>query len=225
MKPDYRSRGAKAVHLLQEADALEARKPIYFGERAVNGAQAAELRTEAQELLKPTGLLCEGTTEAALWDPDPSDPHYARETRLFNTLENPDTVSVSASEQRMLAAEKAGVLNPAMDAAASIGAKNSLEKMLSHQMATAHHTAMSMLARATDSRLPAVDAVRLTNAAARLMDAYQNGITALVRLRTGGQQRVHVQYVAVGDGGRALVAGQVGRGSRRNGRGRTKNGG
>ena len=67
-------------------------------------------------------------------------------------------------------------------------------------------------------------AARLTNAAARLMDAYQSGCLTLQKLKTKGTQRVVVQHqqVHVGDGGQAVVAGRIEGGARRGGR--AKNG-
>ena len=52
---------------------------------------------------------------------------------------------------------------------------------------------------------------RLTNAAARLIDAYQSGCLTLQKLKTKGTQRVVVQHqqVHVGDGGQAVVAGRI----------------
>jgi hypothetical protein len=64
-----------------------------------------------------------------------------------------------------------------------------------------------------ESRL---DLARLTNAAARMMDVYQQGCLVLQKLKTGGAQRVLVQYqqVNVKAGAQAVVAGKVGRGSK-----------
>ena len=48
-------------------------------------------------------------------------------------LEHPNSITVGASGQRMSVALAADVLEPAVDAAASAQAANSLEKMLCHQ--------------------------------------------------------------------------------------------
>src|SRR5438046_798293 len=71
-------------------------------------------------------------------------------------------------------------------------------------------------------RLPPGEAARLTNAAARLFEVYQSGCLTLHKLKTGGTQRILVQQqqVNVGQGGRAVVAGTVTRGSRTRGKGR-----
>jgi hypothetical protein len=53
---------------------------------------------------------------------------------------------------------------------------------------------------------------RFTNAAARLIDVYQNGCLILQKLKTKGTQRVVVQYqqVNVSGGSQAVVAGKIG---------------
>ena len=101
----------------------------------------------------------------------------------------------------------------AVDAADSIGAANSLEKMLAHQMAVAHEASLRLLDRALSYEAggfhrrdgDSVEACRLTNAAARLMSVYQDGLLTLQRLRTGGAQTVTVQHVNVASGGQAVV--------------------
>ena len=47
------------------------------------------------------------------------------------------------------------------------------------------------------------------NASARMMDTYQHGLLTIAKVRSGGKQTVVVQHVNVGDGGQAMVAGQV----------------
>ena len=54
-----------------------------------------------------------------------------------------------------------------------------------------------------------IEAGRLFNASARMMDTFQHGLLAFAKIRSGGQQTVVVQHVNVGDGERAMVAGQV----------------
>jgi hypothetical protein len=50
---------------------------------------------------------------------------------------------------------------------------------------------------------------RLLNASARMMESFQHGMLTIAKVRSGGQQTVVVQHVNVGDGGQAVVAGQV----------------
>jgi hypothetical protein len=99
-------------------------------------------------------------------------------------------------------------------------ARNSIERMLFHQMATAHVHAMKCFEMSMGFNLPSnglltVEQVRLLNAAARLMDVYQNGVVVHHRLRTGGKQTVTVKHVVVhqqvqvNEGGRAVIAGTV----------------
>jgi hypothetical protein len=54
-----------------------------------------------------------------------------------------------------------------------------------------------------------IEAARLLNVSARLMESTQRGVMTLHQLRNRGQQRVTVQYVNVTGGGQAVVAGQM----------------
>jgi hypothetical protein len=100
-----------------------------------------------------------------------------------------------------------------IDAAESIGAANSLEKMLAHQMAVAHEASMRLMHRALSYEAggrairegDSVEACRLANGAARLMSVFQDGLLTLQRLRTGGNQTVTVQHVNVAPGAQAVI--------------------
>jgi hypothetical protein len=50
---------------------------------------------------------------------------------------------------------------------------------------------------------------RLSNASARMIQVYQEGLLTLQKLRTGGKQTVVVQHVQVGEGGQAVIAGNM----------------
>ena len=66
--------------------------------------------------------------------------------------------------------------------------KNSIQKMLCHQLAAAHVSGMNLIAGLDTSRgLPHVDAARLTNAAARLFEVYQAGCLTPQKLKSGGR--------------------------------------
>src|SRR5262245_5376230 len=152
---------------------------------------------------------------------------------LCTVQESPDMLTAEASRDRL---ELTGnSITMAVDAAESIGARNSLEKMLAHELAAAHRLAMHMAeqsARLVDRHetwgkinpAHSVEAARLANASARMMGAFQDGLLALDRIRRGGKQTVKVvhQHVAVGPGGQAVVAagGVKGRGRERGGKGR-----
>lgn len=70
----------------------------------------------------------------------------------------------------------------------SAQSQNSLEIMLCHQMAAAHFHLMKLLAGAQAFGLPPVEQAPLTNASARMMQDYQEGLLAMRRFRTGGRQ-------------------------------------
>jgi hypothetical protein len=99
-------------------------------------------------------------------------------------------------------------LAPALDAAETVGAKNSLERMAAHQLAALHIQAMRSLSTGNillDRNIynPAntVEGSRMLNTAARLIKVYQEGLATLAKIRSGGRQVVTVQHVTVNDGG------------------------
>lgn len=135
------------------------------------------------------------------------------EAAYFNPLDtlekDPSMINIESSAKRAGLLLEAGVLPTGLDAAQSIEAKNSLERMLAHQMALCHDAAFKAISQARDKE-DTVDQVRLLNAGARLMETYQKGMLALHKVRTGGKQTVIVQHVHVTEGGQAVVAGSVG---------------
>ena len=131
--------------------------------------------------------------------------------------ESPDMLTAEASRDRLVLTGNSITL--AVDAAESIKARNSLEKMLAHQLAVSHRLALHMAeqsARLVDRHetwgkinpAHSIEAARLANASARMMGAFQDGLLALDRIRRGGKQTVKVihQHVAVAAGGQAVVA-------------------
>ncbi len=137
------------------------------------------------------------------------------------TVEDPDAVTVDASRDRLGLASDAHCLALAADAAETIRAENSLEKMLAHQMAAAHVASMRLIGRAEDEMHAAkfqgghskhdthLSATRLLNTAARLIASFQDGMATLHKMRRGGRQVVTVQHVQVSSGGQAVVAGAI----------------
>ncbi len=190
----------------------------------MQGAEAKRARARAEILLEPTAPVVMGAGEAISWDNQPDEIFKGAHARIVKTLEHPNTVSAGASGDRLSAALGAGVLEPAVDAAVSVQARNSLEKMLCHQMAAAHFAAMRLLEQSANPDLKAEQAARFTNAAARMMDVYQAACLTLLKMKTRGTQRVLVQHqqVNVGSGGQAIVAGRLSRGSRRRRGGRNR---
>jgi hypothetical protein len=126
-----------------------------------------------------------------------------------NTLEAPDEINVAASAKRIDRLTEAGVLVEGLDAAQSIDAQNSLEKMLAHQMALCHDAAFRTLSEASQQE-DTVEKARLLNAGTRLMKTFQEGLQTLHKIRNGNRQTVVVQHVHVSEGGQAVVAGEVG---------------
>ena len=124
------------------------------------------------------------------------------------TLREPSQINQEASIKRLDLAANANIYETALDAAQSIEPRNSLEKMLAHQMALAHDQAFKLSNMAMGQNDP-VEIARLTNASARQMDAYQKAMLTIQKIRCGGKQTVVVQYVTVKDGGQAVVTGKM----------------
>ena len=208
---------------------------------SVERAEAAEMDKAADNFLDPRSHALN------LLGPLPPQPGNGGEllmvTRemqaevpgLVDTVrERPSMLAAEASESRLKLTGNAIVL--AVDAAESIQARNSLEKMLAHQLAAAHRLAMHMAEQSVrlvdrhetwgkiNNPAHTIEAARLANASARMMGTFQEGLLTLERIRRGGKQTVKVvhQHVAVGPGGQAVVAagGVEGRGHKTRGRGR-----
>jgi hypothetical protein len=134
-----------------------------------------------------------------------------------NTLEHPNSIHQTASLDRLILAEATGYQELCIDAADTIGAENSLEKMLAHQMALCHVQGMNLVVKAGKTRDENIS-LKMLNAATRFMDIYQKGFDAIHRAKRGNRQTVVVKYqqVNVTDGGQAVIADSAdGRGLRR----------
>jgi hypothetical protein len=151
---------------------------------------------------------------------------------LVDTIKStPDMVTARASIARINLIAETGNLDLATDVADTIKARNSLEKMLAHQIAEAHGLAMKLAAKSGQflgnvtswdpegrQQISSIEASRLANSAARMMEAFNQGLLTLDRLRNGRRQLVTVQHVTVNPGGQAIVAGALKpSGSRRRG--------
>ncbi len=215
-----------ATHEGRKAEKLRRRRALDQVDAALKMREAERATEDMERLLTPPKrLVGDASLElvpALGYSPD-ADTASIRH-HVVNTLEEPNVISVDASEHRAHAASKAGVLSAALDASVSVGASNSLERMIAHQVAAAHHAGMALLGRVAEDgmvgpRLPPVELARLTNAASRLFDVSQGGCVTLQRMKTGGKQHVIVQHVTVSQGGQAVVAGRVEGGRRRRGKG------
>lgn len=212
-------RSALAIELKTQAaverslakEAERDRVPGWVEESRDRRRWAKRLEAEARALMGPRDevevhpggeVIPEGGTDPNHW--------------LVNTLkEEPSQLAVDASHRRKELLSNMGfdALELGLDAAMSLESSNSLEKMLVHQLASAHLMAMDFQeqARRLPSNTPSDVATKLINSAARMMDVYRKGYEALARVKTGRQQVVRVihQYVQVEGGGQAVVAGNV----------------
>lgn len=216
-------RGEQAIEAFAEADKIDQLPWLTAGDHIVYPREAEKQRLAGDALLipQPPVEILHGEAVA----PDDVAGVPFEQALIADTLrKHPNSVAVGASGKRADAAQRAGVLEPALDAADSARASNSIEKMLCHQMAATHFQAMRLLEKSATEALPPVEVARLTNAAGRMLDVYQNACLVLQKLKTKGTQRVVVQYqeVNVGDGGQAVVAGKLGARGSATGRRRTK---
>jgi len=181
---------------LQEAFALEAEGSNAEGPR--NRAEwgryvAAELRkrgdARSKEIRTAKGEVVTSKAERGLRD----------------TMTVPDLATVEASFERGRLLLQGRVAAMGLDAADSIQAGNSLEKMLAHQLAAVHKVLMEHIGWATPNEYNIEAQSKRLNAAARCMTVYQNGLLTLRKLRQSGNQRITVQYVNVDNGSQAVI--------------------
>src|SRR5262249_15647822 len=130
---------------------------------------------------------------------------------LIDTVRSkPDRVAARASLAPLELPEQTGAPDLAVDTADTIKARNSLEKMLAHEIAAAHALAMKFVAKseqmlgfvtswdtAARQQVSSIEASRLANSAARIMESFNQGLLTLDRLRNGRQQLVTVQHLNV----------------------------
>jgi len=206
MKIPMNRPGAEAADKRQEAEDLRRKARSY---RRQNDAyheqifemEANKLEREAEQLDTPSQSLVVGSGGEII-NP-PGKGIILRDTLIDEELDN---TAVDASRQRLQLLRKLDIIAPALDAANSIIAENSLEKMLAHQIAACHHLGMGLCAEAQECRDPAIQAKKLS-LGIRFMDTFQRGLETLTRLRTGGQQHIVVkhQQVNVSEGAQAVV--------------------
>ena len=184
-----------AIRANQRAARAAASKPESLNEAISNRMDEALANKQGQDLLRPPETLVTACGEAIQSD--------FRLAHLVDTLQNPNMVSIIASEHRLDLAACVGsrVAESAVDAAESAQAGNSLEKMLCHQMAAMHRAGMKLVANSLNTSLPPVEMARLSNAAARMMQVYQKSLLTLQKIRKGAKQTVVVQHVQVSQRG------------------------
>ena len=111
----------------------------------------AKVAASPDDLLNPYDLETAKRWEGRAFDdlPDPvhsiggelvpAEPDHRHGGSMRNTVADPSYITADASKSRLDLAFDAGVLEIGLDAAETIEARNSLEKMMAHQMAAQHH--------------------------------------------------------------------------------------
>ena len=169
--------------------------------RHCNLGEASALAEQSSLALTPLSPLKTGVGGEII--PPASLGHHGLEDRL----KQPDLLDVDVTIKRTQLADDAGVFEMAIETAESVKAKGSVQKMLSHQLAGAHHHAMRLLGEADKQRDPMIKA-KLMNTSTRLMEAFCKGALTLQKLQMGASQIVTVQHVQI-NGGQAII-GNVG---------------
>jgi len=208
---------------------------VAAGKRAAGAAtrdpaQAAQLDAEAFGLEALAAMLRDSAARdlpklqegqgGEIAPPEDCDMPWPMREMAQVVAAEPSMLAADASLDRMKLARNADVLTMAVEAAENAKAQTAMEKMLAHQLAAAHSLSMEMFAAASNDLYryqkardlnPAAlaDAARSGTVAARLVGAYAQGALALDKLQNGARQVITVQHIAVGEGGRALVAGNV----------------
>ena len=123
---------------------------------------------------------------------------------LRDTMAAPGAVAMDASAERLRLVSQVGVdaVSLALDTADSIGASNSLERMLSAQLAVLHTTALNYVGKANLQTDPKC-AVSVMNLGIRAMEVFQRGVLTVKRLRSSGEQRITISHVSVNEGAQA----------------------
>lgn len=128
-----------------------------------------------------------------------SAPEYFKDT-----LSDPDLVSVESSAMRGKLLLNNDVVALGIDISNTVGASNTMEKLLAHQIALAHKIAFQQAELATNED-EATMAFKRLQISAKMMGEAQQGMLTLQKLRNKGAQQMVVQHVHVTDGGRAVV--------------------
>jgi hypothetical protein len=159
--------------------------------------EAFALEQESLALLTPAKPLKRGVGDEIV---PPLELGYSG---LEETLQQPDLLDCDATIKRTRLADEAGVFELAIEAAESAKAKGAVQKMISHQLAAAHHHSLRLLGEADRQKDPLIKC-KLMNTSTRLMEAFSKGALTLQKLQTGANQIVTVQHVSV-NGGQAII--------------------
>ncbi|MDX8400470.1 MAG: hypothetical protein R8K20_09525 [Gallionellaceae bacterium] len=212
---------AKKDSKLEQALAVD-RQGVYLrnDQRPSSPSIARSYKQSAIDRMKVEPETLEVESGELMHNPDDLQATYC------NPLsEWPDQAAVEASLARTDMLGRINCSGLGLDTANSIGAANSMERMLAHQMAACHKTALDLMQEAysldckyrLDPNTSSVIQARKLNSANRLMQTYQQAMVTLSKVRSGGKQTMVVQHVQVNEGGQAIVAGgDTGRGNSEN---------
>jgi len=213
----------KSITQLSMEKKREAHKVRMNGKSKTSGfideLVAQDIEAEAELMLVSNELPI--TTFGEVSHPHIKELWKQNKGLAIDTLKTPGIVPEEASIRRsdLLIQDSMDITSMAIDAANSIKADNSLEKMLAHQMTAAHelmmksaNSAMHELERLNDKQKigryhqeEGVEYQRLVNSTAKLMNAFSNHYLTLQKVRSGGNQTMTVQHVHVNDGGQAVI--------------------
>jgi hypothetical protein len=183
--------------------AVEAKRNAWYDNNRGYPHLVPMYERQAKELIIPESppMICNGEVV-----PMTNEGNWIRDT-----LANPDTPAIDSSIARTDLLEATRSLDVGIDAANTIDARNSLEKMLAHQMAACHVKAMNLIAESGNhAHSLEMQTFRLKQiaVAAKLMDVYQKGMDTLSRTRNAGKQTITVKQVHV-SGGQNVIADNV----------------
>lgn len=120
--------------------------------RMCDFSEATSLAKESCSMLTPIRPLETGAGGEII--PPSSLGHHG----LADRLKHPDLLDCDVTLKRTKLADEAGVFELAIETAESVKAKGSVQKMLSHQLAGAHHHAMRLLGEAGKHQDPMIKA-------------------------------------------------------------------
>ena len=157
--------------------------------------EAGQLRA-ADALMAPVDCIPLAGGEVA----EAGDVHQAKLTT--------DIVSLEASNERVRLVSSLGhdIAALALDTANAVAAGSSIAQMLAHQIAAAHHQAMTLLSKAAvepDENMQ----LRYSSLAAQWMTTMNKAVLTLKKLTSSGEQRITIQHqhVNVSQGGQAVI--------------------
>jgi hypothetical protein len=220
-KAIYMKRSTQGIEALAEARRENQLAELSTGGMSASAAfKARKLEDEANKLLTLDSDIEISVGNEAL----PSEPDDRKNDEFYGIRETlqsgADFVNLDASNERTRLVSDLNCLDLALDAAQSIDAKNSLEKMLMHQAAVCHSVSLELIRRAQERNYQSYKHLegekknteiqaKLINAACRLMDIYDRKMRTFQKLRSGGRQVVTVQHVQVGGKAQAIVTGNM----------------